>query len=177
MTSSKHHPDSVSDTVSICRWTNHGSGQKGYAGRSPALAPGALSSEVSSSVERTKCLGESLASQPWLSVGLGFLELCFWFSNFLLWNFQMCTKLKGPLNTCISTHFVIVVLLMCRFIFVWDLVKVNKWARYQWLTPVILATWEVAIRRILTWGQPGQIVHETRPPHLQNNQSKKNGLR
>jgi hypothetical protein len=26
---------------------------------------------------------------------------------------------------------------------------------YQWLRPVILATWEVKIERILVWGQPG----------------------
>jgi hypothetical protein len=41
-----------------------------------------------------------------------------------------------------------------------------------WFPPVILATWEAEMRRIMIWGQPGQIVCETRPPHLQNNQSK-----
>jgi hypothetical protein len=34
-------------------------------------------------------------------------------------------------------------------------------ARQQWLTPVILATQEAEIRRIMVWSQPGQIVHET----------------
>jgi hypothetical protein len=31
----------------------------------------------------------------------------------------------------------------------------------QWLTPVILATREAEIRRIMVWGQPGQKVHKT----------------
>jgi hypothetical protein len=31
----------------------------------------------------------------------------------------------------------------------------------QWFTPVILATQEAEIRRIMVQGQPGQIVHET----------------
>jgi hypothetical protein len=29
-------------------------------------------------------------------------------------------------------------------------------ARYQWLTPVILASWEAEIKRIETRGQPGE---------------------
>jgi hypothetical protein len=37
--------------------------------------------------------------------------------------------------------------------------------------PVILATWEAEIWRIMVWGQPRQTVHET-PPTLQNNQRK-----
>jgi hypothetical protein len=37
-------------------------------------------------------------------------------------------------------------------------------AGHQWLTPVILATWEAEIRRILVWDQPRQIVHETPSP-------------
>jgi hypothetical protein len=36
--------------------------------------------------------------------------------------------------------------------------KKKKKARYWWLTPVILATWESEIRRILVRGQPRQIV-------------------
>jgi hypothetical protein len=31
----------------------------------------------------------------------------------------------------------------------------------QWLMPIILATQEAEIRRIMVPGQPGQIVHET----------------
>jgi hypothetical protein len=34
-------------------------------------------------------------------------------------------------------------------------------ARCQLLTPVILATQEAEIRRIVVWNQPGQVVHET----------------
>jgi hypothetical protein len=33
-----------------------------------------------------------------------------------------------------------------------------------WLTPVILATWEVEIRRIAVQGHPGQIVLEILSP-------------
>jgi hypothetical protein len=41
------------------------------------------------------------------------------------------------------------------------LFKKPVWGRRQWLTPVILPTWEAEIRRIMVWGQPRQIVHET----------------
>jgi hypothetical protein len=34
-------------------------------------------------------------------------------------------------------------------------------ARHQWLIPIILATWEVAIRRIVVRSQPRQIVQGT----------------
>jgi hypothetical protein len=39
--------------------------------------------------------------------------------------------------------------------------KTFQAASCQWLTPVILATQEAAIRRIEVQSQPGQIVHET----------------
>jgi hypothetical protein len=38
--------------------------------------------------------------------------------------------------------------------------NINK-ARCQWLTLIILATWETEIRRIIVWSQSGQIIHET----------------
>jgi hypothetical protein len=37
--------------------------------------------------------------------------------------------------------------------------------------PIILAIGEAEIRRIVVWGQTGQMVLKM-PPHLQNNQSK-----
>jgi hypothetical protein len=33
----------------------------------------------------------------------------------------------------------------------------------QWLPPVVLATWDAEIRRVMVQGQPGQIVGETLP--------------
>jgi hypothetical protein len=39
-----------------------------------------------------------------------------------------------------------------------------KQAGLQWLTPIILVTWETEIRRIEVQDQPGQIVHETPSP-------------
>jgi hypothetical protein len=40
-------------------------------------------------------------------------------------------------------------------------VKISKAAGYWWLSPIILATQEVGIRRIVVQRQPGQIVWET----------------
>jgi hypothetical protein len=40
------------------------------------------------------------------------------------------------------------------------LIKKYSWTRYQWLTPVILATQEAEIKRIAVRSQPEQIVHE-----------------
>jgi hypothetical protein len=40
-------------------------------------------------------------------------------------------------------------------------VKISKAAGYWWLSPIILATQEVGIRRIVVQRQPGQIVFET----------------
>jgi hypothetical protein len=34
-------------------------------------------------------------------------------------------------------------------------------ARCPWFMPIILATWEAEIQRIVVLAQPGQIVHET----------------
>jgi hypothetical protein len=39
----------------------------------------------------------------------------------------------------------------------------NKAARHWWHTPLILATWEAKLRRILVGGQPEQIVCKTLP--------------
>jgi hypothetical protein len=41
------------------------------------------------------------------------------------------------------------------------MLKITSSARYQWLTPAILATQEAEIRRIKVRTQPWQIVHET----------------
>jgi hypothetical protein len=38
------------------------------------------------------------------------------------------------------------------------------WSWHQWLTPVILATWEAEIRRITVQGQLKKIVCETLSP-------------
>jgi hypothetical protein len=42
--------------------------------------------------------------------------------------------------------------------------KTENLAGCQWLTPVILATWEADIRRTVVLGQPGQIILKTPPP-------------
>jgi hypothetical protein len=47
------------------------------------------------------------------------------------------------------------------------------YAGHQWLTPVILATKEAKIRKIMVQGQPGQTVHETTS---RKNPSQKKGL-
>jgi hypothetical protein len=48
--------------------------------------------------------------------------------------------------------------------------KINGLAGCQWLTPVILATWEAEIGKTTVEVSPGK--YFLRPPHLQNNQSK-----
>jgi hypothetical protein len=55
-------------------------------------------------------------------------------------------------------------LLFCRLSSLSWVTDVFNFARRQWLTPVILATWEAEICRIMVPGQPRQIVHETPPP-------------
>jgi hypothetical protein len=42
----------------------------------------------------------------------------------------------------------------------------NSEAGYQWLTSVILITWQAELRRIEVCGQSRQIVHETPSPKL-----------
>jgi hypothetical protein len=44
--------------------------------------------------------------------------------------------------------------------------KISLRAGLQWLTPVVLPTWEAEIRRILVQGYPRQIVFKN-PTHLQ----------
>jgi hypothetical protein len=41
------------------------------------------------------------------------------------------------------------------------ILKKKNVARHWWLTPVILATQEEEVRRIVVQSQPGKIVHET----------------
>jgi hypothetical protein len=56
---------------------------------------------------------------------------------------------------------------MCFF---WTYQKLQEYnqknikARHQWLTPIILATWEVESGRIEIQGQPWQRVHKTTSP-------------
>jgi hypothetical protein len=45
----------------------------------------------------------------------------------------------------------------------------KKSAEHQWLIPIILATWEAEIGRIVVWGQLGKQFTRS---HLQINQSK-----
>jgi hypothetical protein len=45
-------------------------------------------------------------------------------------------------------------------------------AGHQWLTPIILATWEAETRRVAIQGQPGQIVCKNLSPK----QPEQNGL-
>jgi hypothetical protein len=40
-------------------------------------------------------------------------------------------------------------------------VEIRAWSQVQWLTSVILATWEVDIRRVIVEGQPRPKVSET----------------
>jgi hypothetical protein len=47
-----------------------------------------------------------------------------------------------------------------------SLQKISLRAGLQWLTPVVLPTWEAEIRRILVQGYPRQIVTKN-PTHLQ----------
>jgi hypothetical protein len=44
-------------------------------------------------------------------------------------------------------------------IFKYQKMFIEAW--HQWLTPVILATWEAEIGRIMVQGQPEQKVHKT----------------
>jgi hypothetical protein len=43
--------------------------------------------------------------------------------------------------------------------------QVNE-AWHQWLTPIILFTWETDLRRIVVQGQPGKIISEILSPKL-----------
>jgi hypothetical protein len=56
---------------------------------------------------------------------------------------------------------------MCPCIEIHTAIQEQDTARHQWLTPVILATWEADIRRIVAGDQLGQI--ELERLHLQNN--------
>jgi hypothetical protein len=51
--------------------------------------------------------------------------------------------------------------------------KKGKIARCQWLPPVILATWESEIRRIVVESQPAEMVHKTLSQNYPN--TKKGG--
>jgi hypothetical protein len=43
-------------------------------------------------------------------------------------------------------------------------VKIFTSARYQWLTPVIIAIWKAELERTVIEGQPGKTVHKNPSP-------------
>jgi hypothetical protein len=56
------------------------------------------------------------------------------------------------------------------------MLEILKSARSRWLTPVILATQEAEIRRIVIEAKPGKIVHKTVTRKKKNPQKRTGGV-
>jgi hypothetical protein len=86
--------------------------------------------------------------------------------KFLAWPIQQ-NKKKGKTRRKEITALEHRLILAFHFVFLSYATLWSKWSaglileksRHQWLTPVILATQDAEIRRVMVRNQPGQIVH------------------